>query len=195
VPFLAALAGVALVAAGCGGGTKSPAVASLGTTPSSTAGAGASGSSSAAPPGGFPAGASMSTEVGTGAAGVKFTACMRSDGVSNYPDPDAQGVITITISTSLNPSSPVFQEALADCQKLIPAGKKLSPARQQQMKDRALAFAACMRSHGVPHYPDPTFGPGGMISQKISRSGVDPNSPIFRAAQKACQHEPAVKSR
>ena len=44
-----------------------------------------------------------------------------------------------------------------------------------------------MRSHGVPHYPDPTFGPGGMVSQKLSRSETDPNSPTFLAAQKACQ--------
>jgi hypothetical protein len=130
----------------------------------------------------------MSTQVGTGAAGVKFTACMRSHGVPNYPDPNAQGVITIDSSMGIDPSSPLFQKAHADCQKLLPAGKAPSPAQQQQQEKRALAFAACMRSHGVPHYPDPTFGSGGMISQKISRSsGVDPSSPIFQTAQKACR--------
>lgn len=129
----------------------------------------------------------MSTEVGTGAAGARFAACMRSHGVPSYPDPDGQGVITITVSSALNPSSPLFQKALAGCQKLLPAGKALSPARQQQMKKRMLAFAACMRSHGVPHYPDPTFGSGGMVSQGTSRSEGDPSSPIFQAAQKACQ--------
>jgi len=129
----------------------------------------------------------MSTQVGTGAAGVKFTACMRSHGVPNYPDPDDQGVITITVSASLNPSSPLFQKALAACQKLLPPGKALSLARQEQMKKRLLAIAACMRSHGVPHYPDPTLGSGGTVSQKLSRSEADPNSPIFQAAKKVCQ--------
>lgn len=105
----------------------------------------------------------------------------------NFPDPNARGEITITVSPALDPSSPLFQKAEGDCQHLIPAGKRLSPARQQQIKERALAFAACMRSHGVPHYPDPTFGSGGMVSQKISRSDRDPNSPMFQAAQKACQ--------
>jgi hypothetical protein len=127
----------------------------------------------------------MSTQVGTGAAGVKYTACMRSHGVPNFPDPDAQG--TITISTALNPSSPLFQKAEADCRNLIPPSKGPSPAQQQQHQEKALAFAACMRSHGVPHYPDPTFGSGGMISQSLSRSEGDANSPIFQAAQKACQ--------
>ncbi len=122
-----------------------------------------------------------------GAAGVRYAACMRSHGMPNYPDPDDQGVITITISTSLNPNSPLFQKALADCRKLISPGKALSPERQQQMKERLLAFAACMRSHGVPNYPDPTFRSGGMVSQEIGRSAVDPNSPIVQAAQKACR--------
>jgi hypothetical protein len=129
----------------------------------------------------------MSIQLGGNAVGVKYTACMRSHGVPNYPDPNSQGVITITVSSALNPSSPLFQKAQGDCQKLLPAGKPLSPSRQQQIKTRMLAFAACMRSHGLPHYPDPTFGSGGMVSQSISRSEADPNSPVFQAAQKACQ--------
>ena len=49
-------------------------------------------------------------------------------------------------------------------------------------------YTACIRSHGFPHYPDPTFGPGGMVSQGTSRrDGMDPRPPIFRAAQKTCQ--------
>ena len=130
----------------------------------------------------------MSTEVGTGAAGVEFTACMRSHGVPNFPDPDSHGTLTITVSPSLDPSSPLFQRAEGDCQELLPARKPLSQGRQQQMQQRLLAFAACMRSHGFPHYPDPTFGPGGMVSQGIGRNeGIDPRSPIYQTAQKSCQ--------
>jgi hypothetical protein len=183
--FVAVLAGVALVAAGCGGGAKSPSVASVGTTPSSSGNARSS--SSLFPPGVGVSGASMSTQVGTGEDGVEYTACMRSHGVPSFPDPNAQGEITITVSPALNPSSPVFQKAEGDCQRLSPARKGLSPAKQQHVKEGALAFAACMRSHGVPHYPDPTFGSGGMVAQKLGRSDGDPNSPVFRAAQKACQ--------
>jgi hypothetical protein len=133
----------------------------------------------------------MSTQVGTGAAGVRYTACMRSHGVPNFPDPDAHGTITITVSPSLDPSSPLFQRAETDCEHLAPAGTGPSEAQRQRMKAGALGFAVCMRSHGVPGYPDPTFGNGG-ISQKIGRSEVDPNSPIFQAAQKSCQRQKAA---
>jgi hypothetical protein len=184
--LLAVVAGVALLAAGCGGGAGSPPVASLGTTPSSSGTAGGS-SVFAVPPGGAGIGGSISRQVGM-AAGVRFTTCMRSHGVPSFPDPDSQGVITLTVSASLDPSAPVFRRAAADCQHLLPPGKTLSEAQQQQMKSRLLAFAACMRAHGVPHYPDPTFGSGGMVSQGFGRGdGVDPTSPTFQAAQKACQ--------
>ena len=182
------LVALAPLAAGCGGGAKSSSVASLGTTASNGASSSPSPSSSNAAA--FPIGSSMSTDVGTGTAGVNYSACIRSHGVPNYPDPDGKGTITITVSASLNPTSPVFQQAEADCRHLIPAGSEagqtLSSSRRQQIQKRALAFATCMRAHGVPSYPDPTFSNGGII-QKSGGNSLDPNSPIFQAAQKTCQ--------
>jgi hypothetical protein len=46
-----------------------------------------------------------------------------------------------------------------------------------------LKFADCMRSHGVPNFPDP--GPGGGI-QISSNSGINPQSPAFQSAQSTC---------
>jgi hypothetical protein len=113
---------------------------------------------------------------------------MRSHGVPNFPGPDSTGTITITVSTSLNPGAPVFRQAEADCEHLLPAQKGPSPALQQRMQRTALAFAACMRAHGVPGYRDPTFGPGGMVSQGYgSRNGIDSRSPILQSAQKTCE--------
>ena len=45
------------------------------------------------------------------------------------------------------------------------------------------AFADCMRSHGVPDFPAPDIQGAALISAK---SGVDPNSPRFQSAEKAC---------
>jgi hypothetical protein len=45
-----------------------------------------------------------------------------------------------------------------------------------------LRFAECMRSHGVPSFPDPS-GNGIHIGPN---SGVDPSSPAFKAARSAC---------
>ena len=45
-------------------------------------------------------------------------------------------------------------------------------------------FAACMRGHGVPSFPDPSSS--GAI-QLGPRSGLDPRSPKFQAAALACR--------
>jgi hypothetical protein len=50
---------------------------------------------------------------------------------------------------------------------------------------QALAFSRCMRSHGVPNYPDPS-GPNGE-GKLASNSGINFSSPAFKAAQSACQ--------
>jgi hypothetical protein len=160
-------------------------VASLGTT-GSTAGENAARYPFSLPPGGAGIGTSISTDVG--AASVKFTSCMRAHGVPNFPDPDSHGTITITVSTSLNPAAPGFQSAEAACRHLLPAETGLSQAVQQRVKAAALAFAACMRAHGVPGYPDPTFSKGGVSQGYGAKGAVDPNSPIFQSAQKTCQN-------
>lgn len=47
---------------------------------------------------------------------------------------------------------------------------------------KALAFSECMRSHGVPNFPDPN-------SQGVMNgSGINPGSPSFQAANKDCRH-------
>jgi hypothetical protein len=51
--------------------------------------------------------------------------------------------------------------------------------------DRALAYSQCMRSHGVPNFPDPQRAAGG--TRVTIGNGVDPNSPQFQSAQQACQ--------
>jgi hypothetical protein len=45
-----------------------------------------------------------------------------------------------------------------------------------------LAYAQCMRSHGVANFPDPN-GQG-----VISGSGINPGSASFQAANKDCRH-------
>jgi hypothetical protein len=45
----------------------------------------------------------------------------------------------------------------------------------------AVAFAQCVRSHGVPDFPDPQNG-------HFLISGADQNNPNFHSAVQACQH-------
>jgi hypothetical protein len=46
-----------------------------------------------------------------------------------------------------------------------------------------LKVAECMRSHGVPNFPDPSGAGGGF---NLNGSGINPQSPAFESAQQTC---------
>jgi hypothetical protein len=113
---------------------------------------------------------------------------MRSHGVTNFPDPNSQGVISGQSSSqsggsAINPNSPTYQAAQKACQKYASGGT--TPADQKQQLAQALKYAACMRSHGVTDFPDPTVV-NGQIS--FSGSGGVGRSPQYQSANTTCQH-------
>jgi hypothetical protein len=60
------------------------------------------------------------------AKGLEIFQCMRSHGVTNFPDPSTGPVGEQVINLhglSIDPSSPAFQAAHAACQKFNPGGK------------------------------------------------------------------------
>ena len=63
----------------------------------------------------------------------------------------------------------------------VPRGT--TPAQIAQHTAQMLKLATCMRAHGVAKFPDPGANGSLLIS---SSSGIDPQSPEFQAAQKAC---------
>jgi hypothetical protein len=90
----------------------------------------------------------------------------------------------------MNPDSPAFKNAQKACKKYTPnGGQPPSPAQRAAAQAAALKFSACMRSHGVPKFPDPQFSAGRASLQIGRNSGIDPSSPTFQAAQKACQKD------
>jgi hypothetical protein len=56
--------------------------------------------------------------------------------------------------------------------------------------NRTIAFAKCMRGHGVPSFPDSGASlqslPGS--GQSVSINGVSVSSPAFQSAMSTCQH-------
>jgi hypothetical protein len=165
---------LAAVAAGCGGGSSGAGVAQIGTTTTGKSGSTSSGGSGKGDP-------------------AAYSACMRKNGVPNFPDPDSSGNIRITGGQDkngrkfgLDPNSPQFRRAQRACGKLQPNGGKPSAQEQAREQEQALKFSRCMRSHGVPKFPDPKFQADGGTLMRIGKD-VNPNSPQFKAAQKACQ--------
>ena len=177
--------GLGLHAAGCGGGNPSPSVASLGTTstPTSTGSDGTQGGGilGSSPPAG--SGGTMSMAGGSVQQMTRFAGCMRKNGEPSFPDPNAQGQISVNI----DPGSAQFQKAQQACRKAV-ARTAATPSPAQQSEgaacQHALAFSACMRSHGEPNFPDPQFGPGGSVTQKI-RHRLWPRSSLAAVPDRA----------
>jgi hypothetical protein len=54
---------------------------------------------------------------------LRAAACMRSHGITSFPDPVfSGGTVSLTIPSSIDTSSPQFTRARQICQRLIPAG-------------------------------------------------------------------------
>jgi hypothetical protein len=150
------LLGLVVVVAGCGGGAKAPNVAGAG------------------PPGSL-------------AQLESYSKCMRSHGISDFPDPTPNpggpgGGINLNggPGSDLDPNNPRFNAANQSCQPLLAGGSK-APAASAGKIAAEVKLAHCMRSHGLPSFPDPN-GQGA-----FDRSKIDENSPAFQSASKACQ--------
>jgi hypothetical protein len=168
----AAVAVLGVLAASCGGSPTTNGVAQLTTTASTTT-------------------TTSSSAQGTskGATARAFSSCMRKNGVPNFPDPDRHGGLTINGSpgSGLNPNSSQFRHAQSVCSKYLPNGGKVDPAAQAKAVRAALDFSKCMRAHGITNFPDPQVHGGGIGLEFKRGSGIDPKSPQFQAAQRACQ--------
>jgi hypothetical protein len=113
---------------------------------------------------------------------LAFARCVRAHGVPNFPDPDSGGHFSKQEIRQLGVSDSRLRAASSACQNLAPAGQAPLTAQQQQDYLRA---AACVRSHGIAGFPDPSFSGGG-VHFPIP-SGVDPSSPQFTQARHTCQ--------
>ena len=121
---------------------------------------------------------------------VAFSACMRSHGVANFPDPTSNG---LQIPDSINPKSPVFRSAQQACRHDLPNGGA-PPATEPSKRAAAVAFARCMRAHGLRDFPDPALTPPHNAASVFVVHGmvfafaapVDPKSPAFQRAGRVC---------
>ncbi len=112
---------------------------------------------------------------------------MRSHGVPNFPEPGAGGGgIQITAKSDVNPGSPAFQSARSACRRYRPGlggpPHSLSAAQRQKL----IAFSQCMRTHGVPNFPDPIFPASGGAMIGAPPASFNPGAPAFRRAAAAC---------
>jgi hypothetical protein len=136
--------------------------------------------------------------------GVVYSNCMRSHGVPDYPDPAGSGQVPKTSAQQLGVSSSQFQAAEQACQHLYPAdGGSFQQLIQecvttgdcpqavvQQALNVMRDYAQCIRSHGVPNFPDPTIDSEGRPFFNASAAGIShqyTETPQFAAKDAACE--------
>jgi hypothetical protein len=120
---------------------------------------------------------------------VRFAECMRSNGVSNFPDPRASGTFTldaIANGSSLDTSTPAFTQAIRACKELEPAGF-MGSTRSPQQTQAALEFAQCIRANGVSDFPDPTNGQPLVDTNRIPSAAQPGGMSILKAAMQKCR--------
>jgi hypothetical protein len=156
---VAALAAAAILAGGCSHGSSGPAVAGGSSSPS--------GSASNGP--------------------LAFSQCMRSHGLTNFPDPASNGSIPKETAQQLGVSNSQYDAAQRACAHLLPNSGGLSQAEIRQAWSGMRNFAGCMRSHGVSNWPDPADdGTGRPVFYLQNR--IDANAPQIVTEIHACVH-------
>jgi hypothetical protein len=115
---------------------------------------------------------------------LKFSQCMRTHGVGEFPDPNPSGSLTldgVVNGSSLDPDAPAWKTAIAACKDLEPAGFTGHKRTAQQQK-AALRFAQCIRANGMKDFADP--GPDDpLVNIDGGKPGV---KAAFEAASKKC---------
>lgn len=133
---------------------------------------------------GKPAGSAGSSQA------LAWAGCLRSHGVPSFPDPipGHKAMFPDSAGALLQSHSPAVLAAERACKQQNPAGAAAATGASTGQKRAMLGYARCMRAHGVPDYPDPTYGSNGRpIVPDFSSAGIDTQSPAFTTAAKQCQ--------
>lgn len=115
---------------------------------------------------------------------VAFAVCLRSHGVPNVPDPTNPRQFKTLLA---NNQSPAADTAEAACRHLLPGGgtSNQSAAPTHAEMTAYVAFARCMRGHGLPRFPDPASN-GELSHEMLANAHINIHLPAVVAAADAC---------
>jgi len=119
---------------------------------------------------------------------------MRSYGVPNFPDPQpGANNAKFPSAQQLGVSSSQYQADENACQHLLPAGAndQFPPAEVPLLLSGMREFSQCMRSHGVPNWPDPTTDSEGRPVFDLGSHGIthsESRSSQITTKEQECSH-------
>lgn len=116
---------------------------------------------------------------------LKFSECMRENGVPDFPDPELNGDGGMLMKLPEGIDQEAMEKASEACEEFRPrGGGNFSEEDRAEMEETMLEYAECMRDNGVPDFPDPDFSEGGA---RLGGKGLDPEDPAFKKANEACE--------
>ena len=139
--------------------------------------------------GGSSSGGNGNTTAANQEKAVKFAQCMRENGISQFPDPDASGNLTIDgvlNGSSIDSDSQTWKQAVDACKDLQPPGFTGGGPRSSGEQEAALQFAQCIRDNGVPDFPDPADGQPLVDTNRIPSAATANGMSILNAAMRKC---------
>ncbi|MFI5955525.1 hypothetical protein [Cryptosporangium sp. NPDC051539] len=120
----------------------------------------------------------------------KFSACVRRNGVPDFPDPkvteESGGKTTISLRLPEGFRTDKVDAATEKCRKYAPPkGAKKGVKVGTKNRGQLVKLARCMRARGISNFPMPKST--GELSIDANKLGIDPESSKYKAAERACQ--------
>jgi len=127
---------------------------------------------------------------------------MRSHGVPSFPDPPSSGAVPKGSAQEFGVSDSQLRAAQTACQHLYPTTSgsiqecETTGDCPQAVVEQALSlmrkYARCLRSHGVPDWPDPSIDSQGRPYFDVSNAGITyqyTHSALFASKDRECERQ------
>ncbi|MEO3813041.1 hypothetical protein ABGB17_28900 [Sphaerisporangium sp. B11E5] len=126
------------------------------------------------------------------ASALKFSQCMRDQGLTWFPDPDATGNLKVHAPDGVDQSK--VDKAEEACKAYAPWESRQGGQLSAEEFTKLRQVSQCMRDHGFAEYPDPDANGSITIDSKVL--GVEPDDPAFQKARQECdKYMPAPRSK
>jgi hypothetical protein len=112
---------------------------------------------------------------------LKFSQCMRAQGLAWFPDPGADGGLKVHVPEGTDQST--VDTAEKACQAYDPAATRQGQISAGDL-DKVRANSRCIREHGFPKWPDPDAN--GTTEVNNQALGADPDDPALQKAMQDC---------
>lgn len=115
--------------------------------------------------------------------GLKYSQCMRDQGMSWFPDPGSDGGLKVSVPEGTDQAK--LDKAEATCKPYLPGGNGAGPGMSEADIAKMRQMAQCIRDKGFAKYPDPDANGSIHIDEDVT--GIKPDDPAFQKAMQECQ--------